>query len=122
MSPWTLEQWNSLETQVRRTPAANQREAACRSARKVLRSFSSSFFLVTRFLPPKKREQVELIYAAVRYPDEVVDSFPLSANEKLATLTRSEYAYRQALALPFLRTRVSAGVPWILAGFAEVVR
>ena len=33
----------------------------------VLRAYSTSFFMVTRFLPSHKRAKVEAIYAAVRY-------------------------------------------------------
>jgi phytoene synthase len=88
----------------------------------ILRAYSSSFFLVTRFLPPVKRAEVEVIYASVRYPDEIVDTFPISAEEKLALLNSWEQAYRHAVSREGLRGRVRAGVPWILAGFAEVVR
>jgi phytoene synthase len=96
--------------------------AIVRQARVILRAYSSSFFLVTRFLPPAKRAEVEVIYASVRYPDEVVDTFPISPEEKLALLNGWEQSYRQAVSREGLRSRVQAGVPWILAGFAEVVR
>ncbi|MFN7927716.1 MAG: squalene/phytoene synthase family protein [Blastocatellia bacterium] len=58
-----------------------------RQARQVLRLSSTSFFIVTRFLPPAKRAQVEAIYAAVRYPDEIVqDSFALPTPERTQLL------------------------------------
>jgi phytoene synthase len=96
--------------------------AIVRQARRVLRTYSSSFFLVTRFLPPAKRAEVEVIYASVRYPDEVVDTFPISPGEKLTLLNHWELSYRYAVSQEGLRSRVRAGIPWILAGFAEVVR
>src|SRR5215213_7512298 len=57
-----------------------------REARRVLRAYTTSFFVVSRFLPRAKREEVEAVYAAVRYPDEVVDTFPLERAERLRLL------------------------------------
>ncbi|MFN7993338.1 MAG: phytoene/squalene synthase family protein [Bryobacteraceae bacterium] len=93
-----------------------------RAARTVLRAYSSSFFLVTRFLPAHKRASVDLIYAAVRYPDEIVDTFAAGSEAKLQMLGRWERHYYQALTLGSIRERLRTGVPWILSGFAEVVR
>ncbi len=92
-----------------------------RAARTVLRAYSSSFFLVTRFLPAPQRAEVEVTYAAVRYPDEIVDTFPLTAAQKLARLDEWERQYREALRLPGLGARLQAGLPWILCGFTTVV-
>jgi phytoene synthase len=105
-----MEDWTALEERVRRGHAPR------RAARRVLREFSSSFFLVTRFLPAAKRAKVEMIYAAVRYPDEVVDTFPLSAAAKCRILDRCEAQYGEAV-----HGRANEA-PWILAGFANVVR
>jgi phytoene synthase len=88
----------------------------------VLRAYSTSFFMVTRFLPPSKRERVEAIYAAVRYPDEIVDSFPLTPSEKLARLTLWAGAYRRAILASSVPEAVGAGVPCFLALFGAVVR
>ncbi|MCS7316466.1 MAG: squalene/phytoene synthase family protein [Bryobacteraceae bacterium] len=87
----------------------------------MLRAFSSNFFLVTRFLPPGKRAEVEILYAAVRYPDEIVDTFPGTADEKLALLDRWEWHYWQALRLPGIKERAARGHPWILCGFAQLI-
>lgn len=125
--PWTIADWGALETRVNaRAATAPSDEAALwavrNASRGVLRAFSSSFFLVTRFLPPAKRASVEIIYAAVRYPDEIVDTFPLSPEEKTARLATWESQYLRAIAIDRARERLRLGTPWILAGFAEVVR
>lgn len=91
-------------------------------ARRILAAFSTSFFIVTRFLPPAKRAQVEVTYAAVRYPDEIVDTFPLTAEERLRKLDEWEAAYAQALACASLRQAVADGVPSVLAAWSSVVR
>lgn len=125
--PWDLSRWQRLENAARgEIVRARSEEAAWRLAvrfsRSVLRAFSSSFFLVTRFLPRRKRAQVEVIYASVRYPDEIVDTFPLAPARQIAMLDAWEHAYLDALRQEGMRTRAAAGIPWILAAFAEVVR
>jgi len=124
---WDRSRWERLNQRLSRTLGQARTEpqawrAIVRQARRVLRTYSSSFFLVTRFLPPAKRAEVEVIYASVRYPDEVVDTFPISPGEKLTLLNHWELSYRYAVSQEGLRSRVRAGIPWILAGFAEVVR
>jgi phytoene synthase len=96
--------------------------AIARQARAVLRAYSTSFFIVTRFLPPAKRAQVEVIYAAVRYPDEVVDTFSLSPEERLQHLRQWAESYERALHDTSTRASVQAGAPCFVAAFAEVVR
>lgn len=123
---WNLRQWESLDLRTRQRAMRARSESDAwrqivRASRRVLRGFSSSFFVVTRFLPQTKRSQVEVIYAAVRYPDEIVDTFPLPPAEKLRQLNRWEGLYDRALAEADVRRRLAAGVPWILAGFADVV-
>jgi phytoene synthase len=120
-APWTFEQWAEIEQRVRAARGVPL-HVTCRTARRVLHAYSSSFFLVTRFLPAAKRAHVELIYAAVRYPDEIVDTFPLRADTKHAMLDEWEQAFHHALTLPDIPSRIHANVPWILAAFTEVVR
>ena len=93
-----------------------------REARTVLQTYSSSFFAVTRFLPPAKRAQVEAIYAAVRYPDEVVDTFPVSPAAKALRLREWRDAYERGLRVESIQSALEAGVPCFLAAFAHVVR
>jgi phytoene synthase len=116
-----------MEERTGRTADSPASEAAIwrlivRCSRSVLRTYSSSFFLVTRFLPPRQRAAVEVIYAAVRYPDEIVDTFPLPADEKIALLDAWEQSYLVGMRERQLKARLACGTPWILAGFTEVVR
>ncbi|HVK37839.1 MAG TPA: phytoene/squalene synthase family protein [Candidatus Kapabacteria bacterium] len=124
---WTEEQWNALESllsaRVRRSRDDDQAWGLIvRSGRTILRSFSTSFFIVTRFLPPRARDGVEAIYAAVRYPDEIVDTFAIAAHEKIARLDRWGQLYEMALPIASVREAVDLGIPPILAGFARVVQ
>ncbi len=125
-APWTLDYWQQLEADTckRALQVKTDEEAwrvVVRRARKVLRSYSTSFFIVTRFLPPAKRAQVEAIYAAVRYPDEIVDTFKISAPEKNQRLDSWEMQYEVALSVNSMRERLRLGVPCFVACFAEVV-
>jgi phytoene synthase len=127
IAPWTADVWTALDRRVRqRAENADSEQDARReirvAARSILRAFSSSFFLVTRFLPARKRLAVDVIYAAVRYPDEIVDTFPISNSASLRRLDTWEAAYVEAVASSGLRYSIRAGIPWILAGFAEVIR
>ena len=58
-------------------------------SRKIIKSFSSNFYTISRILPKDKRSAVECIYSMVRFPDEVVDSFNLTPNEKHKLLEKS---------------------------------
>ncbi len=118
--------WEDDFTRATRQALAGTEEKALhvltRMARGVLRRYSSSFFIVTRFLPPEKRAQVELIYAAVRYPDEVVDTFALAPEQKRELLARWRQAYSCALNESSVQAMLRRGIPPIVAGFAKVVR
>lgn len=124
---WSEDYWAALDEQTRRAALAARSDAAAwaiinRQARHVLRSFSTSFFIVTRFLPPLKRARVEAIYAAVRYPDEVVDTFPLQPAECDERLDRWSAAYETALGAASLREMLQRGAPVFIAAFCEVVK
>jgi phytoene synthase len=126
-TPWTPDDWTKLENRVLLRANRSGEETLIgkeitAAARHVLRAFSNSFFLVTRFLPAAKRVQVEQIYAAVRYPDEIVDSFDGRSVWKCRLLSMWEEAYTVGLQHSTLGARLSAKVPWILAGFTGVVR
>lgn len=125
-APWSPEYWKQLDLQTRQraisaTSDSHAQEILVKEARGVLKSFSTSFFIVTRFLPPAKRAKVEAIYAAVRYPDEIVDTFSLSRQEKAWLLNDWAGQYETALNLRSVRERLKAGVPCFVASFAEVV-
>lgn len=123
---WPEERWRSIDDDLRRA-ALSARDGqgwslVTRQARAVMRAYTTSFFIVSRFLPRHKRDMVEVVYATVRYPDEVVDCFPLAAEERMQRIEAWAEAYEKALQAGSLRAALEAGVPCFLAGFAEVVR
>lgn len=120
---WTDAEWQTREAEARaKALRGDARRAAVRFGRDVLRHYSTSFFVVTRFLPPLKRAEVDLVYAAVRYPDEIVDSFPLSASRRAAKLEHWRSEFERALEYHDMREALLDGVPLILAGFTQVMR
>ena len=124
---WTEREWRDRDGHLRdRIRRVRQPARAwlllTAGARGILRNYSTSFFLVTRFLPPVKRAEVELVYAAVRYPDEIVDTFPLSAADRLKQLGFWRDDYVNALGSKTWMDCVNVGTPLWVAGFAEVSR
>ncbi|HEX6183435.1 MAG TPA: phytoene/squalene synthase family protein [Pyrinomonadaceae bacterium] len=124
---WDAAEWAGRERRVRlRALRARTEQGAwrvlVRESRAVMRSYTTSFFVVSRFLPRAKREEVEAVYAAVRYPDEVVDTFPLERAERLRLLEDWRERYEASLVCESLRESLTRGVPAHLAGFARVVR
>ncbi len=124
---WNMARWEALDLETRRRAVAagsddEAWEIVVRQARSVLRNYSTSFFIVTRFLPPDKRARVEAIYAAVRYPDEIVDTFPLTQVQRTKMIDRWAGDYDSALRGSTVRESLHFGVPSFVAGFAQVVR
>ncbi len=124
---WSESEWLLRDLKTRQRALACSTETAAwevivREARTVLRTYSTSFFIVTRFLPATKRSQVEVIYAAVRYPDEVVDTFPISSKQRTARIEEWANWYEQALRRRSLKDALEAGTPCFAAAFACVVR
>ncbi|HEU0173463.1 MAG TPA: phytoene/squalene synthase family protein [Blastocatellia bacterium] len=124
---WSESEWRRLErlTNVRALQTSSEDaawEIIIRQARAVLRAYSTSFFIVTRFLPLHKRSQVEAVYAAVRYPDEIVDSFPLAPAERMRRLDVWAAQYEEALTADSIKDSLSRGTPCFLASFSRVVR
>lgn len=125
-SEWTEQQWAELDRGLRaRVLAAPTDDAAwlliAAAARRVMARYTSSFFLVSRFLPQAKRCKVEVIYCAVRYPDEIVDTFPLPSEQRLRRLDAWSDGYEKALRIASLRQAVADGIPPFVAAFAQVV-
>ncbi len=123
--------WTDIEWQVRdaiarqralRPDGRGARRAIVSLGRDVLKQYSTSFFIVTRFLPPEKRARVDMLYAAVRYPDEVVDTFELSPSRREQKLSDWRARFEHALTLGSIREALLDGVPVILAGFVQVMR
>jgi len=124
---WSQEEWQTLErstaASVLAAPDPNEAwRRLARTARRVLQSYSTSFFIVTRFLPAVKRAQVEVIYAAVRYPDEVVDTFPIAPAARLDLLDAWARDYERGIHCESLQQAIRDGLDCFVAGFAQVVR
>lgn len=124
---WLPEQWYAFEQLLLRKVAATQSESEAfrviaDAAWRVLRNYSTSFFIVTRFLPCSKRRAVEVIYAAVRYPDEIVDTFSFPVERKADMLNAWRQHYSRACDHTSVLESINAGVPPFVAAFAEVVR
>jgi len=125
--PWSQSRWDRLDRETRALALAAPTEEAAweiitRRARAVMRAYTTSFFIVTRFLPAMKRARVEAIYAAVRYPDEIVDTFHLSEGQRLALLDEWESGYEAGLDAASIREALEKGSPCFLACFTRVVR
>jgi len=123
---WSEAEWRAMDLRIRAAIARCTDAAACRErivpfARKVLRTYSSNFYVVTRFLPPAKRADVEVLYANVRYPDEVVDTFPLRPDEKEARLARWRQQYEAALAAARPLETLPEEAPAFLAALSELI-
>jgi len=124
---WSRARWEQVEQETRaRALGAPSDEKAweilVKQARQVLRTYSDSFYIVTRFLPADKRARVEAIYAAVRYPDEVVDTFPLTQTQRAKLLADWEKHYDSALRSKSILESLESGAPCFVASFADVVR
>lgn len=122
-----MSHWERLEHLTRARALSAPTEGAAwriisKQDRAVMRAYTTSFFIVSRFLPPVKRALVEAVYAAVRYPDEIVDTFQLGEGERMRMLEEWENFYDTALAHDSIRVSLRAGVPSFLAGFTKVVR
>ncbi len=124
---WNPGQWAEFEAALKREARAARGEEdawriVARAALRIMARYSTSFYIVSRFLPPHKRERVEVIYASVRYPDEVVDTFDISAAERVRRLDAWSEDYERALRMPDFCSAIAEGVTPVLAGFARVVR
>lgn len=124
---WSMEEWARLEERTRaRALAADSEEGAARvlnrHARRVMRAYTTSFFIVSRFLPAAKRAEVEAVYAAVRFPDEIVDTFPLSDAERRSLLDLWQGDYEVGLQASSIKEALLNDVPCPLAAFTKVVR
>ncbi|HEX8354529.1 MAG TPA: phytoene/squalene synthase family protein [Pyrinomonadaceae bacterium] len=124
---WGAAEWAERERRVRERALRERTEPGAwrvlvRESRAVMRAYTTSFFVVSRFLPQVKRDEVEAIYAAVRYPDEVVDTFRLGRSARLWLLEDWRERYEEGLACGSLRESLERGVPSHLAGFVRVVR
>ncbi len=122
---WGLEEWSSLHASVatrilQQDSETSARAVTARWGRRVLRSYSSSFYAVTRFLPEAKRADVEMVYAAVRFPDEVVDTFDIGSGTKHTSLESWQAEFRESAEYPDIATAVKNRISPTIAGFRDV--
>ena len=125
MGEWTPNEWGNFEESYLndlKSSSANSLDVAVKFSRKVLKTHSTSFFIVTRFLPKFMRDEVELVYGSVRFPDEIVDSFDIKNDEKKVLLSNWRNKYRLALESGSFEDSINKDVPILLAGFTEVVK
>jgi len=125
MGEWTPNEWGNFEESYLndlKSFSGNSLDVAVKFSRKVLKTHSTSFFIVTRFLPKFMRDEVELVYGSVRFPDEIVDSFDIKNDDKKALLLNWRNKYRLALESGSFEDSINKDVPILLAGFTEVVK
>ena len=125
MGEWTPSEWGNFEESYLndlKSSSGTSLDVAVKFSRKVLKTHSTSFFIVTRFLPKFMRDEVELVYGSVRFPDEIVDSFNIKNDEKKALLSNWRNKYRLALESGSFEDSINKDVPILLAGFTEVVK
>ena len=125
MGEWTPSEWGNFEESYLndlKSSSGTSLDVAVKFSRKVLKTHSTSFFIVTRFLPKFMRDEVELVYGSVRFPDEIVDSFDIKNDEKKALLSNWRNKYRLALESGSFEDSINKDVPILLAGFTEVVK
>ena len=125
MGEWTPSEWGNFEESYLndlKSSSGNSLDVAVKFSRKVLKTHSTSFFIVTRFLPKFMRDEVELVYGSVRFPDEIVDSFDIKNYEKKELLSNWRNKYRLALESGSFEDSINKDVPILLAGFTEVVK
>ena len=125
MGEWTPNEWGNFEESYLndlKSSSDTSLNVAVKFSRKVLKTHSTSFFIVTRFLPKFMRDEVELVYGSVRFPDEIVDSFDIKNDEKKELLSNWRNKYRLALESGSFEDSINKDVPILLAGFTEVVK
>ncbi len=125
MGEWSPSEWSNFEENYLtdlKSSLGNGLDVAVKFSRKVLKTHSTSFFIVTRFLPKFMRDEVELVYGSVRFPDEIVDSFDIKNDNKKALLLNWRNKYRLALETSSFEDSINNDVPILLAGFTELVK
>ncbi|MQG87413.1 MAG: hypothetical protein FI699_00890 [SAR202 cluster bacterium] len=124
-SVWTHQDWDALnistlESLIQSSTSSQARLVASTFGRKVLRKYSTSFFTVTRFLPLEKRRDVEIIYSAVRYPDEIVDTFNIDLGSRHNRLESWRKQFENSKSEYDPRSNAKSGVPAAICGFQSV--
>jgi phytoene synthase len=119
---WELSQWNKLEEdtleKIRSSKNNDDAYMVCKElGKKILKNYSNSFFTVTRFLPKQKRDLVEIIYASVRFPDEIVDTFEMTSEEKNSMLNKWENKFQESKKYSTIKELTSKNIPIIISAY-----
>lgn len=119
---WELNQWNKLEEdtlkKIRSSKNDDEAYKVCKKlGKKILKNYSNSFFTVTRFLPKQKRDLVEIIYASVRFPDEIVDTFEMTSEEKNSMLNKWENKFQESKKYSTIKELTSKNIPTIISAY-----
>lgn len=121
---WSFSEWELLEEKVRNEIITTNHETKAfyigkKMGKKILKNYSNSFFTVTRFLPKEKRDLVEIIYASVRYPDEIVDTFDLNSKDKNVLLDNWKEKFIESKKYSSIIESVKAGIPSIISCYRK---
>ena len=121
---WDYNEWQDLESKVsKKILASKDQEEAFqigkKMGKKILKNYSNSFFTVTRFLPKEKRDLVEIIYASVRYPDEIVDTFDMSNVKKNQLLDSWKEQFIASKTFSSITKSVDSGIPTIISCYRK---
>jgi len=119
---WNLSEWINLEKNTVRKIASSKNEKnaykVCKElGKQILKNYSNSFFTVTRFLPKAKRDLVEIIYASVRFPDEIVDTFEMTSREKNEMLDDWENKFNESKKYTNLGSLIDNNIPVIISSY-----
>ena len=119
---WELSQWINIEDETLSEilSSKNEKDAykICKKlGKKILKNYSNSFFTVTRFLPKAKRDLVEIIYASVRYPDEIVDTFEMTSKEKNKMLDDWEKKFKKSQNFSDIKSQIKSNIPVIISSY-----
>jgi phytoene synthase len=121
---WGFSEWKFLEEKVSSEIINSDYENKAfyigkKMGKKILKNYSNSFFTVTRFLPKHKRDLVEIIYASVRYPDEIVDTFDLNPKDKNVLLDNWKEKFIESKKYSSIIESVKAGIPSIISCYRK---
>ena len=121
---WDYNEWQDLESKVSKKILASKDQAEAfqigkKMGKKILKNYSNSFFTVTRFLPKEKRDLVEIIYASVRYPDEIVDTFDMSNVKKNQLLDSWKEQFIASKTFSSITQSVDSGIPTIISCYRK---
>lgn len=118
---WDLSTWKNEFSRILSSSQKFDYKRTKNLSKKIIRFFSSNFYTISRILPQKKRSDVECVYATVRYPDEIVDTFNLNSEEKLDLLKNWEKDYFNSLKTFSFTESMSVTENPIISYFRELI-